>query len=242
MKWFRDRRERSLARRQFIFKCQKILAFQQLAGEIYNAGIAAASSGGGGAPSPGFARSYTRMANPATIRDHVVPALERKIEIVALMQAAVEDSDHLEDEASRSVNYWMSRMVAAISTRADAQLSNTLAFVDGAPESDMQVIDKKEMEAMDTATQELNDLIINKAKLHGDEFATINCEAFNAVRTHEGQEPLRFDEWAERYTALLRGERVWFFDVHSDHPPAHHRVLYGCGRRQDNRHAAANRP
>jgi len=191
---------------------QEMLAYQQLAMEIYNDAFAAVV----GDPPHGaevWARPRPKAAfdSPALVSDIIIPALEKKIEILKLMETKHQMASAL---ASSKLQVPYQEMTSAIHValdRAQLQYNGFTRWVQSPQTAvDITRLDEPERLAADRAIKALNDLI-KRVGLTSDEWIDINQEAFNSVRAYLGLVPLDRDVFRSRYFLGLTGERVRFF-------------------------------
>lgn len=212
MRWFSRKvpdseKEGALA---LVCHLQRMLAYQQLAMETYNDAVASVV----GDPPLGaevWGRAEATFSSPVLVADYVIPALEKKIEILGLMEAQHQKGTAL---ATAKLGQPYEAMRSAIRTmldRAQLQYQGFKRWVQS-PETAVDVtrLDGPELAAIDRAVSALNDLI-KRVGLTPDEWIEINREAFNSVRASVGFLPLDTDAFRSRYFRGLTGERVRFF-------------------------------
>jgi len=189
---------------------QEMLAYQQLAMEIYNDAFAAVV----GDPPHGaevWARPKAAFHSPALVSDIIVPALEKKIEILKLMETKHQLASALAPSKLQVPYQEMTSAIRVALDRAQLQYHGFTRWVQS-PQTAIDVtrLDEPERLAADHAIKALNDLI-KRVGLTSDEWMDINQEAFNSVRTYLGLVPLDRDVFRSRYFLGLTGERVRFF-------------------------------
>jgi len=189
---------------------QEMLAYQQLAMEIHNDAFAAVV----GDPPRGaevWARQKAAFSNPALVSEYVVPALEKKIEILQLMETKHKLASALAPAKLQLPYQEMTSAIRVMLDRAHLQYDGFTRWIQSPQTAvDVRRLDKPELSAIDRAVKALNDLI-KKAGLTHDEWMDLNQEAFNSVRTSLGLVPLDRDVFRSQYSRGLNGERVRFF-------------------------------
>lgn len=189
---------------------QGMLAYQQLAMEIYNDAFAAVV----GDPPHGaevWAQPKAAFSNPALVSEYIVPALEKKIEILQLMETKHQLASALAPAKLQLPYQEMTSAIRAMLDRAHLQYHGFTRWVQS-PQTAVDVtrLDEPELLAIDRAINALNDLI-KRVGLTPDEWMDLIQEAFNSVRTSLGLVPLDGDVFRSRYFRGLKGERVRFF-------------------------------
>ena len=190
-----------------------MLAYQQYAAEVFNKGSAAASELPGAAPSA-FQRQAAEFTSPELVARHVVPALERKVEIIRSMSEKHDEAVGLSvGNSARAKPYdELTALSNVMLERALLQLEGFTEWVaDQSLDIDVTKLDVPERMAIDRSVEALNGLI-KKAGVTLGEWMEVNGEAFNEVRADAGLPPLSQDTFRDRYLRGLEGESVWFFD------------------------------
>lgn len=189
---------------------QRMLAYQQLAMETYNDAVASVV----GEPPHGaevWGHAQTTFSSPVLVAEYVIPALEKKIEILQLMEAQHQKTEHL---ATAKLAQPYQAMTSAIRTaldRAQLQYQGFTRWV-RSPQTAVDVtrLDGPEFTAVGRAASALNDLI-KRVALTTEEWIEVNREAFNSVRASVELPPLDREAFRSRYFRGLTGERVRFF-------------------------------
>ncbi len=85
MPWFfKSKAAKKSAALPLIMHLQKMLAYQQLSMEIYNDALLSVSREPNTSSEAGWQRPTVDLSNPAVVSEHLLPALQRKIEIAQL--------------------------------------------------------------------------------------------------------------------------------------------------------------
>ncbi|MSQ12191.1 MAG: hypothetical protein EXR48_05845 [Dehalococcoidia bacterium] len=190
---------------------QKMLAYQQLPMEFYNDAFALAS---GALPPSGeaFGRPQATLFSPALVSQYVIPALERKIGIIRSMKEQHGQVSQLATENIRQPYDEVASLIHLILQRADLQYEGFTSWVQNpALAVDTTRLDGPERVAISRAAQSLNDLI-KKVGLTHDGWMEINRQVFNEVRAAAGLLPLDQENFRSKYSHLLSGGRVRFFE------------------------------
>lgn len=190
---------------------QRMLAYQQLAMETYNDAAASVV----GDPPHGaevWARAKVTFSSPALVAEHVVPALEKKIELLRLMEAQHQQASALATtKLLRQPYQEMTSAIRAMLDRAELQYQGFTQWVQSPQTAvDVSRLDGPELAAIVRAVSALNDLI-KRVGLMLDQWIKLNQEAFNSVRASVGLPPLDSDVFRSRYFGGLTGERARFF-------------------------------
>jgi len=212
MGWFSRKLPDSEKEGALVLVChlQEMLAYQQLTMETYNDAFVAVA----GDPPHGaevWARPEVAFYSPALVSDIIVPALEKKIEILKLMETKHQLASALVPSKLQVPYQEMTSAIRVALDRAQLQYNGFTRWVQS-PQTAVNVtrLDKPERLAADRAIKALNDLI-KRLGSTSDEWMDINQEAFNSVRTYLGLVPLDRDVFRSRYFLGLTGERVRFF-------------------------------
>ncbi len=189
---------------------QELLAYQQLTMEIYNDALAAVV----GDPPQGAevcARHQGAFYNPTLVSKYVIPALERKIQILQLMERKHQLASTLAHAKLQLPYQEMTSAILVMTDRAHLQYDGFTRWIQN-PQTDFDVrrLDEPERLAIDRAIKAVNDLI-KRLGLIPDEFLDIIQESMNSVRTYLGLAPLDKDGFRSRYFRGIEGERVRFF-------------------------------
>ena len=205
-----DPREKG-ARIPLIRHCQVMLAYQQYAGEVYNKGAAAASGAPADAPSA-FQRQAAVFTSPQLVAKYLVPALERKVEIIRLMKEKHREAIDLSVGSLEKPYNELTGLIEVMLERALLQFTGFTEWVTD-PSLDLNVtrLDAPELRAIDRSVGALN-RVIKKSGVTLGEWMEINGEAFNDVRADAGLSPLSQETFRDRYLGGLEGEGAWFFD------------------------------
>ena len=189
---------------------QEMLAYQQLAMEIYNDACAAVV----GDPPHGaevWARPTAAFSSPALVSEYVIPALEKKIEIFKLMETKHKLASALAPTKLQLPYQEMTSAIRVMLDRAHLQYDGFTEWIQNPQTAiDVRRLDKPELSAIDRAVMALNDLV-RKAGLTHDEWMDLNQEVFNSVRTSRGLVPLDRDVFRSRFFRGTSGEHVRFF-------------------------------
>jgi len=189
---------------------QEMLAYQQLAMEIYNDALAAIA----GDPPRGaevWARQTAPFSSPALVSEHVIPALEKKLEILQSMETKHKLASALAPAKLQLPYQEMTSAIRVMLDRAHLQYDGFTEWIQNPQTTiDVRCLDKPELSAVDHAVKALNDLI-KKVGLTPDEWMDLNQGVFNSVRTSRGLVPLDRDVFCSRFFRGTTGERVRFF-------------------------------
>jgi len=215
MGWFSRKlkgrqREEALA---LVHHLQGILAYQQLAMEIYNDAFTTVV----GEHPPLGAEVWDRQLgvfnSPELVSKHIIPALEKKIEIIKLMKTKHEQANSLATKKLQRPYQEMTSAIREMLDRAQFQLDGFTKWVRGEQKfADLTQPDELEQLAIDRTLIALNDLIYDRIGLTFDEWIAICREAINSVRTSRGLAPLDSEVYRSQYIRGLQGERVRFFN------------------------------
>jgi hypothetical protein len=189
---------------------QGILAYQQLAMEIYNDALATVA----GDPPLGaevWERREALSSSPELVSENIVPALEKKIEILKLMEAKHQSASALATAKLQRPYQEMTSAIRVMLDRAQLQYDGFTQWVQGSQTlANSTRLDEPETSAIDRAIKALNDLI-KRVELTPDEWLDIVQEATNSVRASLGLAPLESDEFRSLYFRGLTGEQIRFF-------------------------------
>jgi len=199
---------------QVVRHLQTQSALQQLATEIYGAGMSMAA-GSVNTSGSVLVRDIASIVDPALMQKFLVPATEQKIDIIVKMDE--EHRDFLEvqkpDKSQDAYDKWTDFLPIYLA-RAQLQLACWNDYVDD-PSRDLTErlasLDRAEDASLTVAVTALNTLI-KRAGLEGEPWLSITCAAFNDVRNRVGQSPLAESEFQERFNRGIAGEPVKFFD------------------------------
>jgi hypothetical protein len=190
---------------------QGILAYQQLAMETYNDAFAAIA----GEPPLGaeaWNRPQAVFDKPELVSKYIIPALEKKIEILKLMETKHQSASTMATSKFLLPYQEMTSAIQAMLDRAHLQYDGFTQLVRGSQTfSDSTSLDEAETLAIDRAVMALNNLIYEKIGLTPDQWLDIVWEAFNSVRDSLGLAPLDNDVFRSLYFSGLQGKRVRFF-------------------------------
>ena len=205
-----DPREKS-ARIPLIRHCQVMLAHQQYAGEVYSKGAAAASDAPTDAPSA-FQRQAAVFTSSQLVTKYLVPALERKVEIIRSMKEKHHEAVDLSVGSLEKAYNELTELIEVMLERALLQFTG---FTEWATDQSLDLnvtrLDVPESTAIDRSVEALN-RVIKKSGVTLGEWMEINGEAFNDVRADAGLPPLTQETFRDRYLGGLEGEGAWFFD------------------------------
>lgn len=190
---------------------QTMLAYQQLSTEIYNDAIA---NDTGEIPNGGEVtqRHSVNFSSPFIVSKYVIPALEKKIKILELMQ-----TKHREASILKTANYEqqyeeMTAAIKAMMDRACFMYQGFKQWVNNEVRKiDVTVLDNDEIVALDRAIKSLNEIIFKKLGLTSDEWLDIVQESFNSIRTSLKLIPLTKEIFRSRYMSGVNGEHVRFY-------------------------------
>ncbi len=195
-----------------ILHLQTMTAFQQLAMEIYNDAM---SSAGGSAGDEVFVRGRVTLVDPDLVMRHMIPAAERKIAVIEEMQSEHASFDVPESAEIATACYALwTELIAVLLARAELQrdcFRDWIASPALGVSARSTALDLAEEASLNRAINGLNDLI-EKAGLVGDPWLSINCAAFNAVRSRNGLPPLEEGEFRDRFVQGMSGGRARFFE------------------------------
>lgn len=191
---------------------QEILAYQQLATETFNDACAVASGYLPPGAEQGPMRASVSLSNPSLVSEYVIPALEKKMQILRLMEEKHKLASELAAAKHHEAYQEMTVAIRVMIERAYLQYIALTRWIRNPQEvTDTGPWDEKELSAVVRAVKALNDLIFKKLGLPLEEWLSINCDAFNSVRSYLGLPPLEKDIFCSRYFRGLAGETVRFF-------------------------------
>ena len=203
----------SPAARPLIGHLQKMLTYQQLALEIYNDALASVS--GALNQDEVVSRPQVSLPNPAIVSEYLLPALQRKIEIIRSMEDQHNAAEELVGQDLKNLRPPYEDMKSAIHLmlqRAQLQLKGFTSWIaNPSDETDTTSLDGPELQAIDQAIMTLNALIFEKVGLTNEEWMEVNRHAFDDVRGAVGLSPLSQAEFHNRYSRGVVGEHVRFF-------------------------------
>ncbi len=192
---------------------QTMSAFQQLAMETYNDALLKVT-GGVSAGDELFVRGKAKADDPILVVQQLLPAAERKIEIVETMDDE-HRAFHVPISAKRAATAYArwSDLITILLARARLQRDCIQDwFTD--PSFDFwersTALDAAEERSMNSAVSALNDLI-GRAGLAGDSWLSITCQAFNTVRDRIGLAALSDEEFRALFFQGMAGMRPRFF-------------------------------
>jgi hypothetical protein len=192
---------------------QTMVAYQQLATEIYNDAIFSAS----GEKVPwqtevGMARDKF-MLTPKYVARYIIPALEKKIEIFQLIEIKHQDAYVLTTEKLIQPYQEMTWSIRALLDRARFMYQGATQWVNNEIlDFDATSLDEKEQTAMVRAVMSLNELIYKKIGLTYDEWLDINLGSINSVRVYIKLLPLKKDVFISRLTSALTGATLRYYN------------------------------
>jgi hypothetical protein len=182
--------------------------------EIYNtANAKAASSINTG--DEVWVRDIVSIVDPGLAEKYLLPAAEKKVNIAETMVAEHQAFYAVQKpkKALEAYDKWAD-FLAVFLARARLQLASWKDWVDD-PSLDLaersSSLDQAEDSSMTASINVLNDLI-KRTGLEGEPWLSINCAAFNDVRSRIGLPPLTEADFRARFYQGLAGERVRFFD------------------------------
>lgn|GEM_PF-1716463 len=193
---------------------QTMSAFQQLAMETYNDALLKASSSASGGDEI-FVRGRGKVDDLDLVAQQLLPAAERKVEILETMEDE-HQAFHVPTAAKRSAAAYTrwTEFIATLLARGRLQRDCYREWIAG-PSFDFwarsTVLDEDEDRSMTSAITELNDLI-ERAGLAGGPWLSINCQAFNTVRSRVGLAALDETDFRERFMQGMAGMRPRFFE------------------------------
>jgi hypothetical protein len=190
---------------------QTMLAYQQLAMEIYNDAVA---NDTGEIPHGGevIERTNVTFSSPFIVAKYAIPALEKKIEIFELMVKKHREASVLETANFHQPYKEMTVAISAMMDRARFMLQGFKQWVNNeVTNNDVTGLDGNELAAVDRAIKSLNELIFKKLGLTSDEWLDIVQESTNSVRASVKLMPLSKDIFRSRYMSGINGEHVRFY-------------------------------
>ena len=187
-----------------------MLTYQQLSLEIYNDALASVS--GALNQDEVVSRPLVSLPNPAIVSEYLLPALQRKIEIIRSMEDQHNAAEELVGQDLKNLRPPYEDMKSGIHLmlqRAQLQLKGFTSWIANASdETDTTSLDGAELQAMDQAIKTLNALTFEKVGLTNGEWMEVNRHAFNDVRGTVGLSPLSQAEFHNRYSRGVGGERM----------------------------------
>ena len=162
-----------------------------------------------------FVRGKAKVDDPILVVQHLLPAAERKVEIVETMEVE-HGAFHVPTSAKKAATAYgrWSEFITILLARARLQRDciqewSTGPFFDFWERS--TALDAAEERSMNSAANDLNDLI-ERAGLAGDPWLSISCEAFNTVRNRIGLAALSETDFRGRFIQGMAGMRPRFFE------------------------------
>jgi hypothetical protein len=190
---------------------QTMLAYQQLAMEIYNDAVA---NDTGEIPHGGEVTERTNVtfSSPFIVAKYAIPALEKKIEIFELMETKHREASVLETANFQQPYKEMTVAISAMMDRARFMHQGFKQWVNNEVTNiDVTGLDGNELAAVDRAIKSLNELIFKKLGLTSDEWLDIVQKSTNYVRASVKLMPLTKEIFRSRYMSGINGEHVRFY-------------------------------
>ncbi len=190
---------------------QTMLAYQQLAMEIYNDAVA---NDTGEIPHGGEVteRINVTFSSPILVAKYAIPALEKKIEIFELMETKHREASVLETANFQQPYKEMTAAIGAMMDRARFMHQGFKQWVNNEVTNiNVTGLDGNELAALDRAIKSLNELIFKKLGLTSDEWLDIVQKSTNSVRASVKLMPLTKDIFRSRYMSGINGEHVRFY-------------------------------
>lgn len=198
---------------QVVRHLQTQVALQQLGTEIYGTAMTMASSSVNTSGSV-FVRDIASIVDPGAVKEFLVPATTQKLDIIVKMGQEHQGFHDAQksDKTFDSSEKWTDFLEIYLA-RARLQLACWNDYM-ADPSQDLTVrltsLDQAENASLTVAMTSLNALI-KRAGLEGDPWLSINCSAFNDVRSRIGLGPLDEADFRERFYRGLAGEPPNFF-------------------------------
>jgi hypothetical protein len=190
---------------------QTMLAYQQLAMEIYNDAVA---NDTGEIPHGGEVTERTNVtfSSPFIVAKYAIPALEKKIEIFELMETKHREASVLETANFQQPYKEMTVAISEMMDRARFMRQGFKQWVNNEVTNiDVTGLDGNELAAVDRAIKSLNELIFKKLGLTSDEWLDIVQKSTNYVRASVKLMPLTKEIFRSRYMSGINGEHVRFY-------------------------------
>ena len=200
--------------RQVIVHLQTQIAFQQLGTETYGTGLSLSSTSVN--PGDGVSvRGIAAIVDSELVAKHLVPAAKQKVNIGETMLAEHQDFHNIQTANKKFEAYdkW-TEFLAIYLERAKLQFKRWVDFVEDPSRFDvperLTTLDHIEDVSMTVSATALNSLI-KRAGLEGEHWLSINCSAFNDVRSRIGLPAFTDQEFQERFFTGMAGEPTTFF-------------------------------
>ena len=195
---------------------QMIMSYQQLSMEIYNNALFSITKQfpQGAEIEP----TIVNLPDIKSINEYLVPALDKKIEILESMAKKHGEMSALISSESMQIYLDVTLFIEAALDRAHF-MSEVFYQYTNNPKTDLNPtrLDEYELKAMDKYTDSLEELVFDKIGLNMDDFLDINQVACNSVRASLKLLPLDRNTFRSRYMKGISGEIVRFFT--DDLPP-----------------------
>jgi hypothetical protein len=191
---------------------QRLIAYQQLTMEVYNDALASVSNrmilG-----DELFERSQAELADPELVRQVLLPAVSRKLDLIERMMLEHGVAVALFDKpASKRLYALFSDLLRAMQIRAKMQHEGFSLWADDPTiVVDTTLYDTVEARAVNAALLEQNRLLERAGWLNPESFLAITCHATNTVRADLELEALSEQRYQELYLQGLAGDRPRLF-------------------------------
>ena len=185
-------------------------AYQQLATETYNDALT--RSAGIDAVNPTFSRPSVFLPDAVRSAHEILPALERKLEILDTMRQEHEYFGRPRARSSRRAYDGFGSALKLMLERGRFQLDEAQAWINE-PERESgkrDVLAAPEQTALVASATSLNTLI-SDLHLEAADWIEIVRSAFNGVRATVGLSPMEDEEFRTTYFRSLAGDVVHFF-------------------------------
>lgn len=198
---------------ELIRHLQTMLAYQQLTMERTNDAFALAA----GTSTPtheGFVRPQAILGDPDAVFRHMIPALQTKLEILAVMEEKHRAFPRPTSKPAKTAYDDFTSLLAAMRQRATFQYKSYSAWTKN-PSLDIRptLMDAVEDSALNKSLRTLNSVIEKVGmRVNEEPWLEIVCKAFNSVRAYVGLLPLSGSDFRSRYFAGLVGTTRFFRD------------------------------
>ena len=211
MPWFfKSKAAKKSAALPLIMHLQKMLAYQQLSMEIYNDALLSVSREPN-TSSEAWQRPTVELSNPAVVSEYLLPALQRKIEIVQSMEEQHNTAAELAGNFSSPYED-MATGIHLMLQRAQLQFDGFTSWIaNPSANIDTMKFDEAESQAMHLALLSLNALV--QKVMTTDEWMEVNRHALNDVREMVGLSALSQMEFRDLYSRGVSGENIRMFSI-----------------------------